>query len=276
MTSTIETITPERADQFLQTFEGNRQRRPSWVKDLAQMMRSGNFKLTHQGLAFNTAGQLFDGQHRCLAIIEYSQPVKMMVTRGVDEDAWKAIDIGVKRSVSDVTGIDKRFAEPMRLAARIIGAAATPSADEVIAIYESRLGDAMRQILTNCPTTLRYYSSAPMKLASALWTVKAQSDYPEKQYAAMVYQNYDDMSACSKALCRQVAMQNVNSGKVGDSLARAYKVFDPSKSEISKIVISENDAKENGAIYRQDITAILNCDDLLPARQLRITKKAAL
>jgi hypothetical protein len=275
MTSTIETITPERAEQFLQTFGGNRKRRQSWVKDLAQMMRSGNFKLTHQGLAFNTAGELFDGQHRCLAIIEYGHPVKMMITRGVDEDAWKAIDIGVKRSISDVTGIDKRFSEPMRLAARIIGATSTPSADDVIALYESRLGESLRQILTNCPTTLRYYSSAPMKLAAALWAVKSQSDYPEKQYAAMVYQKYDEMSTCSKSLCRQVAMQNVNSGNVGDSLARAYKVFDPSKADISKIVISENDAKENGAIYRQDITAILNCDELLPARQLRVTKKTS-
>lgn len=275
MTSTIEIITPELAAAYLATFGGNRKRRPFWVSDLSEMMRNGTFMLTHQGLAFNTSGQLFDGQHRCLAIIEYGEPVRMMVTRGVNEEAWKTIDIGVKRSMADITGIDKRFSEPMRLAAVLLRGSSkgrTPHANEVIALYESPLGDAMRHILSECPTTIRYYSSSPMKLAAAVWTVKSRSQYAARQYAALVYQNYDEMSDCSKALSRQVAMQHTNSGDAGDSLARAYKVFDPSKSAMSKIQITENDAKSCSAMYRQDLNAIINGEDLSPTRRNRTAK----
>ena len=259
MTSSIETITPQIAKAYLETFSRNRRPRMQWVHDLTEMMNRGTFCLTHQGLAFDTAGQLFDGQHRLLAIIEHGKPVEMMVSRGVRQDAWKATDIGVKRSLADITGIHKRIAEPLRLAASLLNTTAkTQHADDVIALFESPLGHALVALFEETPTQIKYYSSSPMKLAAALWTVKAHSRYPAQQYAALVRQDYDKMSSCSKSLSKQVATQKTSSANVYESLARAYKVFDPARSGTIKLMLTGEDSRNYAAIYRQDIRAIVD------------------
>lgn len=107
MQSAVETVTPEQAAEWLEdNYDKNRPLRHSWVEQLASRMRAGNWKLTHQGIAFDGSGKLIDGQHRLWAIVEYGQPVQMQVSRGVDRDSFGVLDQHRVRSVSDLAGAD--------------------------------------------------------------------------------------------------------------------------------------------------------------------------
>ncbi len=73
-------------------------------------MRKGHWAVTHQGIAFDTNGNLIDGQHRLEAIRISGVSVKIMVTTGVPEVAssnglsvfsMDAVDRGKLRSVGD-------------------------------------------------------------------------------------------------------------------------------------------------------------------------------
>jgi hypothetical protein len=86
-------VTPEMAKSFLAfNYKGNRNLKPSWVKDLAGRIQRGEWRLTHQGILFDKNGNLVDGQHRCHAIVEAGVPVDMVVMSGAEEDAYKVLD----------------------------------------------------------------------------------------------------------------------------------------------------------------------------------------
>lgn len=109
---TIETITPEKAKKYLaKNLKTNRPINPSSVKLFAELMKSKQFPLTHQGLAFDSTGKLIDGQNRLSAIIESVCTVTMMVTRGFPPKTFRAIDMGKSRSLHIAIGIHKRRAE---------------------------------------------------------------------------------------------------------------------------------------------------------------------
>lgn len=71
----------------------------------ARDMVSGNWRMTHQGIAFNEQGQLSDGQHRMMAVVIANVPVKMMASTGLDNEASKVVDTGRGRRPSDFLGI---------------------------------------------------------------------------------------------------------------------------------------------------------------------------
>lgn len=101
MFSELETITPEKAKQYLERNPNNRNLRPTRVDQLAAMMKNGHWRLTHQGIAFNCDGTLRDGQHRLAAIIKANVPVTILVTRGLQDDAMLYIDTSMPRSEAD-------------------------------------------------------------------------------------------------------------------------------------------------------------------------------
>lgn len=101
MKTTIETISPERARRYLASNTSNRAVRAAWVQRLAGMIRDGQWKLTHQGIAFDPAGRLIDGQHRLLAIVAANKPAQLMVAREVEEDSYRHIDGGAPRTFAD-------------------------------------------------------------------------------------------------------------------------------------------------------------------------------
>ena len=74
-------VTPEMARRWLDSnTRSNRRPSAKTVDAYAREMAAGRWLVTHQGIAFNQAGELVDGQHRLLAIIEADVNVLMMVT----------------------------------------------------------------------------------------------------------------------------------------------------------------------------------------------------
>lgn len=101
-----EEMDAERAQEFLDTMRTNRRIRSDRVKTYLRAMLLGEWQPTHQGLGFNKKGQLFDGQHRCLALItaEKRQPgitIPVQVTLGLSEEARAVTDTGAQRLTSD-------------------------------------------------------------------------------------------------------------------------------------------------------------------------------
>lgn len=103
--TSIETITPQRAKQYLEAKAANRPVRMALVKQYARDMANEEWKLSHQGIAFDEHNYLIDGQHRLSAIIESGVPTTMLVARGVPLSSQIAMDDHAKRSAGDAISL---------------------------------------------------------------------------------------------------------------------------------------------------------------------------
>jgi hypothetical protein len=65
-------------------------------------MKAGRWRLTHQGIAFDTTGLLIDGQHRLWAIAEAKIPVRLRVFFNEPPENRQVLDTGERRSNKDV------------------------------------------------------------------------------------------------------------------------------------------------------------------------------
>jgi len=93
----VELIDPETAIDYLGMNKNNRQVSKKAVKFFAQLMKDGKWELNHQGIAFDVAGRLIDGQHRLEAIVEAEISVEMYVWRDLPTHTFATIDSGAVR-----------------------------------------------------------------------------------------------------------------------------------------------------------------------------------
>jgi hypothetical protein len=104
--SRVQTITPAKAAEYLQRNTANRPLSQRTVRDFAAAMRRGEWRVTHQGIAFDTTGALVDGQHRLAAVVEADLPVEMTIFTEVPEGAFDVLDTGKRRNAADVLAIE--------------------------------------------------------------------------------------------------------------------------------------------------------------------------
>ncbi len=102
------------------------------VNNYALEMLKGNWRHTHQGIAFTLNHHLSDGQHRLLAIVQAAEEgategetvypakpkikIKFQVTWGLENDIFKYLDVGLGRSANQILSI-AGYANTMHLAA---------------------------------------------------------------------------------------------------------------------------------------------------------------
>ena len=101
MKTVTESITPDMATAWLAKNNHNRNLSASLVAKYARSMLSGDWSLTHQGIAFYDDGSLADGQHRLNAIASSGVTVKMQVAYGVPRDSGADIDVHRARGAGD-------------------------------------------------------------------------------------------------------------------------------------------------------------------------------
>lgn len=94
-------VTPDLAQRMLDCAEGNRRKRIRHVDEIAAAMSENRFIFTHQGVAFDTSGKFFDGQHRCQAIVDSGKAQPLWVFVGVDPRAVHFVDQHARRSGTD-------------------------------------------------------------------------------------------------------------------------------------------------------------------------------
>lgn len=248
-------VTPELAKKMLGTSVGNRNLRAWWVKILTKLMLSGDFEVTHQGIAFDINGNLRDGHHRLTAVCLAGIPIKMWCTLGVTEKSIKSVDQGATRTLSDVLSIPKRIVEPIRLAAQIQLHQSKVTAYDVEEVGSTGLLDVMTCLINYTGSTRAYYSSAPMKLAVALRVMDGTpSEHAFEVYRTLVNFDIDNMCGAAKGLVRQVTDKKASSSLAYDVLARGLKVFDINRKDISKIQITDADVDAALAFTRSVIS----------------------
>jgi len=101
----FEVITVDKAKRYLANNKRNRPMNKVNLAFLESEMKRDRFHLTGESIKIAEDGTLLDGQHRLLAIVNSGKPQKMLVVSGLDNDAFKFIDTGRKRTASDVLGI---------------------------------------------------------------------------------------------------------------------------------------------------------------------------
>lgn len=105
MHTMIESITPTLAKAYLEKNTNNRPLNLSHVKYLAASMSNGQWRITHESIAFDRDDKLIDGQHRLSAVVSSGATVQISVTRGCDSSTFAVINDGQRRSASDALSI---------------------------------------------------------------------------------------------------------------------------------------------------------------------------
>lgn len=149
MESYWEDITPEKAAAYLNGNAAGRSLNQNAVNDYARDMAARRWRLTHQGIALDDNGVMFDGQHRMAAIIRANVTVRIWVTRGADPASFGVVDSGRTRSMADRFYIGGHHKHSTQLAAVARRAAlwqmgkpwsrtASPTREEIAKIVEDQ------------------------------------------------------------------------------------------------------------------------------------------
>src|SRR5258708_4787520 len=97
-------VTPEMAERWLKGHTNVRRINWRTVEAMANDMRAGKWDLSHQGICFDGAGNLLDGQHRLSAIVQAGVAVPMLVVTNPEGTARDAIDRGRPRALHVIMG----------------------------------------------------------------------------------------------------------------------------------------------------------------------------
>jgi hypothetical protein len=116
-TSEYVEVTPLLARQWLATAARNRKIHEIWIERYAERMKRGDWMVTDQGIAFNDAEELIDGQHRLHAVVRANRTITMLVTRGLDQRAQLVMDQGIRRQVHEQIALRENWeVAPIHLA----------------------------------------------------------------------------------------------------------------------------------------------------------------
>lgn len=236
METRLMTITPEMAKEWM-TKNADDQRRIvySAVNAMVRDIRNGNWKVTHQGIAFNKAGKLIDGQHRLTAITLAGIPVQMYVTKGVSNDAFVAIDSGRARSTADSARIlfddsdirRNKNAHAIARAMKVIITREWSSSDKVT---KTEIYDAVKEYSWALTLAVDIYNGLKLKRAGVVTAIIAALACGEKREdidAFIACINKNDVSMSGKYNCKaalDVKQQSIGNGGSG-ATRRDYEAF---------------------------------------------------
>lgn len=99
--STIETINPTIAEQYLARNVKNRPKKARAIERYARDMAAGKWGLTGEAIKFDTNGNLIDGQNRLSAVVESGSTIQTVVQRGLEPETQGIMDNSVPRSGGD-------------------------------------------------------------------------------------------------------------------------------------------------------------------------------
>lgn len=95
-------MTPTKAKRILKQNDRNRSLRPLYVNQLAEAMRKGDWVVNGEPIQIAFDGSLLNGQHRLYAIVESGVTVSVLLVEGLPMAAQKTMDVGARRTLSDV------------------------------------------------------------------------------------------------------------------------------------------------------------------------------
>lgn len=258
ITSLVMKITPAQALALLAKNYGNRPINRKHVTALANAMRRGEWKTTHQGIALSPDHRLLDGQHRLLAIAEARVTVQMLVAFDVPPDAFIALDRGRIRDVGMTLGVTQSQVATARLALGIM-----QGGNKSLDFSISQVRDAVEWLSPvwhatreAAPQTKKARSSAAVYLAIMARLIKAPANRPTILYwfKAFIELDYAIMPASVQSLCKQTTDSTASTRNNTDLIARAWAAFDVSKPDTKRLIVKD-------AAYRmEEVREVLMSD----------------
>lgn len=249
-------ITPDIARQYLDTSIGNRDGESDGrviidrtnVEKLKAVIRRGEWQVTNQGIGFNSTGQIRDGHHRMIAVIETGIPITCNVTLGLGKDVYLAIDQGLKRSTVHNFGGSMHTAQAVNQAANILsGRAGSFGQKQIRTMYQTRIASISNALEERAPGSKKIISTAPVRLTAIACILDGENqEFVFGQYTALICKRYENMTPASQSFMRQIesGKLSANSGAYRSELmCRARIVFTSSRSSIVRIQV--NDAKQS-------------------------------
>lgn len=109
MKTSIQTIQPLEAVQYLETVQNNRKVNRAHVTTLGNTLKDNRWMVNGESIKFaideNGNNFLIDGQHRLRAVVASDTPITTVVIEGLDPEAFVSLDSGKRRSLADVLTI---------------------------------------------------------------------------------------------------------------------------------------------------------------------------
>lgn len=220
--SRVMVFSPELAENVLADLNGqNRSQRPMRIQRYARDMADRKWLLSGDTIKFGRSGLLRDGQNRLKACVHSKSSFKTHVIFGVDDRAFKAMDIGATR-----TGIDAFKIEGVpnpRVAAPAV---------RWIIIYDRSATDPDRGASFDNATLLEYYKANvdPARLNLAISrSIAVGHPFPQGPLAALFYR-FDSRDA---RLTKQFALDLEKRERGGRKLAE--KLVDLRKQQAGRL-----------------------------------------
>jgi hypothetical protein len=101
----VVTVTPEVAKVWVARRHRNRAIHHVALAKLKHALQEGLWELNGEPLIFDADGVLIEGQHRCLACIETGLPFVTLIVHGINQDLFRTMGQGAKRTVGDILSI---------------------------------------------------------------------------------------------------------------------------------------------------------------------------
>lgn len=123
MFTTLLTVSPDQAQQWLDGMPSQRRLRKAKVEQLRRQIVDGRWKVLPHGIVFDTEGKLIDGQHRMTALVQAGKPLPVRCTFNVDPGLFLQIDADTApKTLEDMlkhegvpAGLTTIISEPVRM-----------------------------------------------------------------------------------------------------------------------------------------------------------------
>jgi hypothetical protein len=99
--SEIKTVTPAMAEVILSQNHDNRRPRPRKLTQMTRDMEAGRWSMNGEPIIVAKTGELNDGQHRLMALVDAKVSLPMLFVFGVDRETRTTVDQGANRSPGD-------------------------------------------------------------------------------------------------------------------------------------------------------------------------------
>lgn len=235
-------MTPEMAAGLLAKNTNNRPIRKYRVNEFIDIIKSGEWKTTHQGVALDQNGVLIDGQHRLEAIRKAGQTVEILVVEGLPPSARLAIDTHAKRSYSDILGTRKDLLNPCVFLTRIWTSKNVPSPVVVSSVAEVFMPFSERLHAAVNIAGQRVLSSTPLRAAAVLHMALGREEYVLNLYRNMIEVNQEALPVVARSFMKQMMMTfgpYALGNKQRVDAVRAWIVFNPDNADNQRVMVKD-------------------------------------
>lgn len=249
-TAEIVSVNPEKAKEFLEKNNANRNLSKHKVSEYVRDMRHGDWNILTQ-ISFDRDGNLLDGQHRLNAVVQSGETIDFIVVRGEDSNSV-GYDRGKLRSIADtmaMNGMAKGIANnnavgALRFILNEVYAKGHQATDSMIMEYAEEYEKEMTLALKlSCTATSKPLLKKAAAIASLYFALRcgveektllrfcevvntgmSQSDI---EFSAVIVRNYILEGAClgysNRMRLNSVMEQGIRDFSRGISRRRPYK-----------------------------------------------------